>query len=52
MTSVHRASLSTKHASLDAAVAREAHNPQPDSLLIARLKKERLRVKEQLTAEG
>lgn len=50
MTNVHRASLSTKHASLDAAVAREAHNPLPDSLLLARLKKEKLRVKEQLIA--
>lgn len=52
MTNVHRASLSTKHASLDAALAREAHNPMPDSLVIARLKKEKLKVKEQLTAEA
>ena len=48
MTNVHRASLSTKHASLEAALAREVHSPLPDSLLIARLKKEKLRLKEQL----
>lgn len=49
MTNVHRASLSTKHASLEAELAREALAPSPDSLRMAQLKKEKLRLKEQLT---
>jgi hypothetical protein len=48
MTNVHRASLSTKHAALEAQLAREALKPLPDSLRMARLKKEKLRLKEQL----
>lgn len=48
MTQVHRAALSTKHAALDAQLAREALSPLPDSLRIAQLKKEKLRLKEQL----
>jgi hypothetical protein len=49
MTEVHRAALSTKHAALDARLAREALKPLPDSLEMARLKKEKLRLKEQLS---
>lgn len=48
MTNVHRASLSTKHASLEAQIAREALAPLPDTLRMAKLKKEKLRLKEQL----
>ncbi len=49
MTEVHRTALSTKHAALEALIAREAHKPLPDSLQMAKLKKEKLRLKEQLT---
>ncbi len=49
MTNVHRASLSTKHASLEAQIAREALAPLPDTLQLARLKKAKLRLKEQLS---
>lgn len=52
MTNVHRASLSTKHASLEAQLAREALAPQPDSLRMAKIKKEKLRLKEQLSADA
>ncbi len=48
MTNVHRAALSTKHAALDAQLTAEAHKPLPDSLAMAKLKKEKLRLKEQL----
>jgi len=48
MTDVHRAALSTKHAALDAQLAREALKPNPDSLRMARLKKEKLRLKDAL----
>ncbi len=51
MTDVHRASLSTKHAALEAQLAREALKPLPDSLQMAKLKKEKLRLKEQLGRE-
>lgn len=50
MTTVHRTSLSTKHAALDAQLVREALKPLPDSLRMAQLKKEKLRLKEQLGA--
>lgn len=50
MTNVHRASLSSKHAAIDAKLAEEVHAPLPDSLRIARLKKEKLRLKEQISA--
>lgn len=49
MTNVHRAALSTRHASLEAELAREAHAPHPDTLRMAKLKKEKLRLKEQLS---
>lgn len=48
MTEVHRTALSTKHAALDARLAREALKPLPDSLEMAKLKKEKLRLKEQI----
>ncbi|MGI4876911.1 MAG: YdcH family protein [Janthinobacterium lividum] len=48
MTNAHLTSLSTKHAQLDAKLAAEVHNPLPDSLRIAQLKKEKLRLKEQI----
>ncbi len=48
MTNVHRASLSTKHATLEALIARETLAPLPDTLRLAKLKKEKLRLKEQL----
>lgn len=49
MTDVHRTALSTKHAALDAQLAREAVKPLPDSLRMAKIKKEKLRLKEQLS---
>ncbi len=49
MTDVHRAALSTKHAAIEAALAREATKPLPDTLRLTKLKKEKLRLKEQLS---
>ncbi len=49
MTDVHRAALSTKHAAIEAALAREGLKPLPDTLRLTRLKKEKLRLKEQLS---
>ena len=44
----HHAALETKHAGLDQRIAQENQRPQPDALLIADLKKRKLRVKEEL----
>jgi hypothetical protein len=38
--------LEHKHADLDARIAQENQRPHPDDTLIARLKKEKLRLKE------
>lgn len=48
MTSTHLASLSAKHAQLDQRIASETQRPMPDSMLIARLKREKLRLKEEM----
>ena len=48
MQSSHQAALETKHAVLDQRIARESQRPMPDSMLIAELKKQKLRVKEEI----
>lgn len=45
----HHAALETKHAGLDQRIAQENQRPQPDGMLIAALKKEKLRLKEELS---
>lgn len=42
----HIAALEAKHAGLDARIAEESHRPLPDMATLARLKKEKLRIKE------
>lgn len=46
MQQAHIAALETKHAGLDARISEESHRPLPDTAAIARLKKEKLRIKE------
>ena len=46
MQQAHIAALETKHAGLDARLFEENHRPLPDAATIARLKKEKLRIKE------
>ncbi|GAA4762996.1 hypothetical protein GCM10023219_04070 [Stakelama sediminis] len=48
MQNTHRSSLEHKHAGLDRRIADEAHRPRPDHLLIAELKRRKLRLKEEL----
>lgn len=50
MASLHTAALSSKHAQLDAQLAQETKLPLPDTIRIAELKKQKLRLKEQITA--
>lgn len=46
MQNAHMSALETKHAALDARISEENQRPHPDETTLARLKKEKLRVKE------
>ena len=50
MASAHLASLNARHAALDASVAAEMRRPLPDQARLARLKREKLKVKEEVEA--
>jgi hypothetical protein len=49
MDQAHIAALQTKHAGLDHRIAQEAQRPLPDTAALARLKKEKLRLKEAIS---
>jgi hypothetical protein len=49
MQNAHHAALNAKHTMLDQRIAAEVQRPLPDQILIADLKKQKLRVKEELT---
>ncbi|MFA5123431.1 YdcH family protein [Zavarzinia sp.] len=42
------ASLSQRHASIDRELTAEEHRPMPDPSIIAKLKREKLRIKDEL----
>ncbi len=48
MESAHMITLETKHAALDRRIANESQRPMPDSVLVASLKKQKMRLKEAL----
>ncbi len=48
MQNAHLSALELKHAGLDARISEENQRPHPDDGLIAKLKKEKLKVKEAL----
>ncbi len=48
MANAHLASLNARHASLDATLAAEARRPLPDQVRLAKLKREKLKVKEEI----
>jgi hypothetical protein len=50
MASAHLASLNARHAALDASVAAETRRPMPDQELLARLKRQKLKIKEEVAA--
>ena len=52
MQNAHLSALETKHAGLDARIAAENLRPHPDDTLISKLKKEKLRIKEEMTSIG
>ena len=49
MNESHAATLMAKHARLDAQILSENGRPAPDEMLVAMLKKQKLRIKEALT---
>ena len=49
MSNAHIDALNTKHAGLDARIAEESLRPHPDEATLARLKKEKLRLKDEIT---
>ncbi|MET0180911.1 MAG: DUF465 domain-containing protein [Novosphingobium sp.] len=49
MESAHLSALTAKHSGLDARIAAENSRPSPDGTLIAKLKKQKLKIKEALT---
>jgi hypothetical protein len=48
MDAAHTLSLEAKHAGLDRLIEEEARRPAPDRILIAELKKRKLKLKEAL----
>ena len=44
----HQSALNAKHAGLDQRIASESQRPHPDTMLLAELKRQKLRVKEEL----
>lgn len=50
MQTSHQAALETKHAGLDRRLDEELHRPLPDTTLIATLKKQKLKLKEELSS--
>jgi hypothetical protein len=49
MQNAHHQALSAKHSTLDQRITAESQRPLPDQILIADLKKQKLRVKEELS---
>jgi hypothetical protein len=45
----HSSALVTRHAGLDARIADESRRPSPDAIVIASLKKQKLKIKEALS---
>lgn len=48
MPSTHQTALETKHATIDRRIAEEAHRPHPDDMVLTALKKQKLRLKEEI----
>lgn len=46
MQNAHLSALESKHAGLDARINEENQRPHPDDAVLARLKKEKLKIKE------
>lgn len=51
MPNAHLSSLSAKHASLENRIQMEVQRPLPDAMRLVQMKKEKLRLKEELSRE-
>lgn len=51
MDNGHISALQAKHAGIDARIKAETSRPMPDAALLANLKKRKLRLKEEMTAQ-
>ena len=49
MQNAHFEALSVKHSTLDQRIAAESQRPLPDQITLAQLKKQKLRVKEEMS---
>ena len=50
MQTTHQTALETKHATLDRRIEEESHRPMPDTAVLAELKKQKLRLKEEIAS--
>ncbi|MFN3774958.1 DUF465 domain-containing protein [Sphingomonas parapaucimobilis] len=48
MHTAHQTALETKHATLDRRISAESQRPVPDALILADLKKQKLKLKEEI----
>lgn len=48
MQNTHLSALEAKHASLDRKISAESQRPRPDQMIIADLKRRKLKVKEEI----
>jgi uncharacterized protein len=49
MASSHQQALTARHAQIDGMIAVEMHRPLPDSTRLAQLKRQKLKLKEEVT---
>lgn len=49
-STAHQTALQTKHATLDRRIVEETHRPLPDATIIADLKKQKLKLKEEIVS--
>ncbi len=50
--SAHLQALRAKHAALDEEIAKEMARPLPDEMVISNLKRQKLKIKEEIEAES
>ena len=50
MQTTHLSALEAKHAVLDQRIEDERHRPMPDTIVLADLKKQKLRLKEEISS--
>jgi hypothetical protein len=52
MTSPHLDALCARHLQLEGKISEETHRPQPDSMRLSALKRQKLKVKEEMARIG